>query len=471
VRFEPGVQVLLNDPFAGGTHLPDVTLVTPVFAGEGGPPVFFVANRAHHADVGGVAAGSLPAPRGPDGRARALTIDDEGFRLVPTRLDDAVRARFAAASRVPDDRVGDLAAQEAANAAGVRALEALVARCGLDEVRAWNSALQDYAERRMRAVLAALPEGTATFTDFLDDDGLGDAPIPLPVTVTLAGGEAVFDFRAAPDQVDGPMNAVRAIVVSAVFYVLECLAGDDMPANAGLLRPVTILTRPGSIVDACPPAAVSAGNVETSQRLVDALFGALAVLAPGRIPAASGGSMNNVLFGGIDAGGGAFVHYETLGGGAGASAAGPGASGRHTHMTNTLNTPVEALERAFPVSIEAYALRPAATPVAGEHPGGVGVRRIYRFQVPAEVTVVSERRRRPPWGQGGASAGTVGRNRLLRAGGAVVELPGKVTLRVEAGDCLEVETPGGGGWRATPGPPESTQNSRQSAGISTAPNA
>jgi 5-oxoprolinase (ATP-hydrolysing) len=468
VSFAPGTQVLLNDPFSGGTHLPDVTLVTPVFAPEAASPVFFVANRAHHADVGGIAAGSLPAPRGADGSARALTIDDEGFRLPPTVLDDATRTRFVDASRVPGDRKGDLAAQEAANAAGVRALTALVARCGLAEVRAWNAALRDYAERRMRAVLAALPPGTATFTDFLDDDGLGDAPIPLPVTVTLGAGTAEFDFRAAPDQVAGPMNAVRAIVVSAVFYVLECLAGGDLPANAGLLRPVTILTRPGSIVDADPPAAVSAGNVETSQRLVDAIFGALALLAPGRIPAASGGSMNNVLFGGVDAAGAPFVHYETLGGGAGASAEGPGLSGRHTHMTNTLNTPVEALERAFPVTIEGYALRPVEPAPPGEFSGGAGVRRIYRFHGPAEVTVVSERRRLAPWGLGGAAPGASGRNRLVRANGEVVPLPGKITLRVEAGDRLEVETPGGGGWRAAS---DQNQNSRQSAGMSTSPNA
>ena len=460
VAFEPGMQALLNDPFAGGTHLPDVTLVTPVFAPGHGPgadderkPAFFVANRAHHADVGGIAAGSLPAPQGPDGTCRALTIDDEGVRIPPVALTDNVRRRFEAASRVPDDRRGDLAAQESANLVGVRALAELVARCGLPALNRWNAELLDYAERRMRAVLSALPAGEVSFTDHLDDDGMGlGLSIPLPVMIRLAGGGAEFDFRGAPDQVAGPMNAVRAIVVSAVFYVLKCLAGDEMPANAGLLRPVRILTRPGSIVDALPPAAVSSGNVETSQRLVDTLFGALALLAPDRIPAASGGSMNNVIFGGTNADGAPFVHYETLGGGAGASARGPGLSGRHTHMTNTLNTPVEALEQAFPVRIEAYALRSddRGEPPPGEHAGGRGVRRIYRFLRPAEVTVISERRRLAPWGVGGARPGQRGRNALLRADGTEEDLPGKFTRRFEAGEALIVETPGGGGHRARP---------------------
>jgi 5-oxoprolinase (ATP-hydrolysing) len=463
IRFEPGMSVLLNDPFAGGTHLPDVTLVTPVFLPGGERPMFFVANRAHHADVGGISAGSLPAPRGADGVVRALTIDDEGLRLPPVVLDEEVEARFAAASRVPDDRHGDLQAQRAANDVGVQALLALVSRGGEAAVTAWNAALLDYAERRMRRVLADLPSGEASFTDWLDDDGHGEAPIPLPVSVRLRGDTAEFDFTAAPDQVAGPMNAVRAIAVSAVFYVLKCLAGDEIPANAGLLRPVTIRTRTGSIVDALPPAAVSAGNVETSQRLVDALFGALALLAPGRIPAASGGSMNNVLFGGrlpgVDAGN--FVHYETLGGGAGASAEAPGASGRHTHMTNTLNTPVEALERLFPVRIETYALRPAPDARPGEHAGGAGIVRAYRFLVEAEVTVLAERRRLAPWGVGGAAAGALGRHRLRRTDGSEVKLPGKVTLRVAAGETLIVETPGGGAHPA--------QNSRQSAGMSASP--
>ncbi len=471
VPMRPGVQVLLNDPFAGGTHLPDVTLVTPVFApgdaadGEGAP-AFYVANRAHHADVGGVSAGSLPAPRDLDGVGRRLTIDDEGFRLPPAPLDDALRARFAAASRTPADRRGDLRAQEAANRLGALRLQAWIADQGRAEIDRLGEALLDYAERRMRALLRDLPDGAWTFTDQLDGDGLHDAPIPLPVTLRITGDRATVDFRAAPDSVDGPMNAVRAIALSAVFYCFRCLAGDAMPANAGLMRPIEVLTRPGSIVDAEPPAAVSSGNVETSQRLVDAVFGALAQAAPDRIPAASCGSMNNVLFGGRLADGAAFVHYETLGGGAGGGPAGPGADGVHVHMTNTLNTPIEALEHAFPVRIERYALAPAADAALGEHRGGRGVVRRYRFLAPAEVSLVTERRTTRAWGVNGGAAGALGANRLIDADGHATPLPAKVSLRVQANQAIEVQTPGGGGWRPPSG---DAQSARQSAGRSADP--
>ncbi|MCB9549742.1 MAG: hydantoinase B/oxoprolinase family protein [Myxococcales bacterium] len=441
VPMAPGMSVLLNDPFAGGTHLPDVTLVTPVFLPGEAAPAFFVANRAHHADIGGVAAGSLPSPRRADGSVRPLTIDDEGFRVGPTPLDDALRARFAAASRTPDERVGDLRAQEAANAVGARRLAALASATLAD-------ALLDHAERRMRAVLAALPDGAWHAEDWLEDDGTGDEPIALPLTLTVAADTATFDFRAAPPQVDGPVNAVRAITLSAVFYALRCLAGDDLPANDGLLRPITVLTRPGSVVDAVEPAAVSAGNVETSQRLVDVIFAALAQAAPDRVPAAACGSMNNALFGGVGPAG-PFVHYETLGGGGGGGPAGPGADGIHVHMTNTLNTPVEALEQTFPVRIDRYALAPPHAVPPGVTRGGRGIVRTWRFLVPAEVTLMTERRRLAPPGSGGAPAGPRGHNRLLRADGTAVPLPGKVTLRVAPGEAVEMQTPGGGAWRPT----------------------
>lgn len=446
VPMAPGVQVVLNDPFAGGTHLPDVTLVTPVFLPGDARPTFYVANRAHHADVGGVSPGSLPAPRRPDGSVRALEIDDEGVRIPPTALDDALRRRFADASRLPDERYGDLRAQEAANRLGARRMVELAERLGRAAVERLDDALLDYAERRMRATLAALPDGAYHALDHLDDDGTDDAPIPIPVTVRIAGEAAEVDFTAAPDAVAGPMNAVRAIAESAVFYVFRCIAGDAIPANAGLMRSITVMTREGSIVDAAPPAAVSAGNVETSQRLVDVLFAALAPAAPDRIPAAACGSMNNVLFGGERADGRRFVHYETLAGGAGGGPAGPGASAIHVHMTNTLNTPIEALERDFPVRIERYAIRPRGA-IEGEQPGGAGVVRRYRFLVPAEVSLITERRRRPAPGLNGAADGMRGRNRLIRSDGAVETLPGKAAVKVQAGDVIEVATPGGGSWR------------------------
>ncbi|MEZ4434529.1 MAG: hydantoinase B/oxoprolinase family protein [bacterium] len=453
IPMTPGTQVLLNDPFAGGTHLPDVTLVTPVFLPGDPRPAYYVANRAHHADIGGVSPGSLPAPRRPDGTVRPLTIDDEGFRLPPTALDDTLRARFAAASRLPDERHGDLRAQEAANRLGAARITALAHALGPTERDRLDAALLDYAERRMRAVLRSLPDGTHTFTDHLDDDGVGDEAIPLPVTVTLRDDTALVDFTAAPDAVAGPLNAVRAIAVSAVFYAFRCLAGEAIPANAGLLRPIEIRTRPGSIVDALPPAAVSAGNVETSQRLVDALFGALARFAPDRVPAAACGSMNNVLFGGHRPDGAPFVHYETLAGGGGGGPAGPGADAIHVHMTNTLNTPIEAIERDFPVRIERYAVRPPAEAIEGIKPGGAGVIRRYRFLAPAEVSLITERRRGAAWGHNGAPPGARGRNRHLRADGTITELPGKAAVLVAAGEAIEIETPGGGSWKPAKGAP------------------
>lgn len=446
-----GVEVILNDPFMGGTHLPDVTLVKPVFLGDSPRPSFYVANRAHHADVGGETAGSFPVPRLADGTSRALTIDDEGFRMGPTVLDDHVRERFASASRRPEDRAADLSAQTAANRAGVAALRALVSRHGLAHVEAMNEALLDDAELRIRAAIRALPDGEYAYTDALDDDGYTDEPVPITVRLSVKGDELTVDFRDAPPQTPGSMNAVRAITESATYYVLRCLAGDEMPSNAGLMRPVTLLTTPGTLLDAVPNAAVSAGNVETSQRLVDVLFGALAQAAPDRVPAASCGSMNNVLFGGQRPDGRVFVHYETLGGGAGASSVGPGCDAIHVHMTNTLNTPIEALERDFPVRIEAYSVRePAPQGAEGDHPGGRGLRRVYLFDCEAEVTVVSERRRQGAPGLWGARAGAVGVNTLLHADGRVESLPGKVTVRVKPGDRLSVETPGGGGWRRAP---------------------
>lgn len=438
-----GVSIILNDPFAGGTHLPDVTLVTPVFID--GRLRFIVANRAHHADVGGVSPGSLPSPRRADGSVRALTIDDEGVRLPPLPLDAATRARFINASRVPAEREGDLRAQEAANQRGMQRLRALVQRAGDAAIATATTALLDYAERRMRAVLAALPDGEWHAVDALDDDGTRDAPVPLPVRLVIDGDQATLDWTAAPDAGPGPLNAVRAITLSAAFYCMRCLAGADLPANAGLMRPLTIRTRPGSIVDARPPAAVSSGNVETSQRLVDVVFAALAQAAPDRVPAASCGSMNNVLFGGTHDGR-AFVHYETLAGGAGGGPQGPGADGIHVHMTNTLNTPIEALEQAFPVRITRYALAPPGPAPTGAHAGGRGVVRAYRFEAAAEVTLMGERRRQGPPGQGTIQRGAPGRHRVIRADGSIDGLPGKCTVRVQAGDVVEVTTPGGGPW-------------------------
>ncbi|MEE8410325.1 MAG: hydantoinase B/oxoprolinase family protein [Myxococcota bacterium] len=455
VDMRPGIHVILNDPYAGGTHLPDITLVSPVYlpGHESGRPAFYVSNRAHHADIGGKSPGSMPSPRNASGDVEPLTIDDEGWRCAPTILDDAVRDSLCAASRTPDERLGDLRAQEAANIVGARRLIEMVEAMGPEALEARNEAVLAYSERRMRAVIAALPDGDYRFEDALDDDGTDDRPVPIPVTLRIAGDSARVDFSQAPDSVPGAVNAVRAIAVAAVAYVFRCLGGADVPANEGLMRPIEVITREGSLCDARAPAAVSAGNVETSQRLVDVLYGALAQAAPDRIPAASGGTMNNVLFGGTDTRPGPrqgtpYVHYETLACGAGGSAVGPGASAIQTHMTNTLNTPIEELERLFPVRITRYALRPSPpTAEPDDTPGGAGVVRAYTFLADTDVTLISDRRRLAPWGLGGAAGGQPGRNLLRRTDGTESALPGKVQLSVSSGDTVVVETPSGGGWR------------------------
>jgi len=428
---------IVNDPFAGGTHLPDITLVAPVIPAGAGLPLFFTATRAHHADVGGVSPGSMPL---------STSIDEEGLRLSPQPYTPAVLETICTASRLPDERRGDLMAQQAALELGRRRLAEMCARYGTAEFTAGSRRLIDYATQLMRAVIREIPDGTYRFTDYLDDDGFSARDIAISCELGVAGEKITCDFSASADQVPGPLNAVRAITLSAVSYALRCLAPEEMPDNAGVMAPVTVITRPGSIVDAQPPAAVAGGNVETSQRIVDVVFGALAQALPARIPAASGGSMNNVSAGGLDpATGRQYAYYETLAGGAGAGPRGDGAAAVHTHMTNTLNTPVEALEHAYPLRVEAYRIR-SGSGGNGLHRGGDGLVRRYLFTAAAEVTLLTERRTRGPWGLSGGSAGAPGHNLLLGIDGEMRELPGKCRLEVKAGERLRIETPGGGGW-------------------------
>ena len=437
----PGDMVVLNDPYRGGTHLPDVTLVTPFFCG-GDRPAFFLANRAHHADIGGMSAGSMPL---------STEIFQEGLRIPPLRLvrqgefDAELLALLLANVRTPVEREGDLAAQAAANRVGARRLEEILAVFGQAEAERYCGALLDYGERLMAEVIAAIPAGRYAFEDVLEDDGAGGGPFTVACTVEIAGGRATVDFSACADQVAGCLNAVRAITLSAVAYVFRCLAPEELPGNAGALRPIEVVTRPGSLADCRFPAAVAGGNVETSQRLVDVLLGALAQALPGRIPAASCGTMSNLTVGGSDPGRGElFTYYETLAGGAGGGPAGPGASGLQTHMTNTLNTPVEALEQAFPFRVRRYALR-SGSGGAGLNPGGEGLERELELLAPARVTLLTERRRVPPYGLAGGGPGGCGRNRLERDG-EVRELPGKCSFQALPGDRLTIATPGGGGW-------------------------
>jgi N-methylhydantoinase B len=452
--FAPGDVVILNDPTLGGTHLPDITLVSPVFVPGGpaeGEPPFLVASRAHHADVGGMSPGSMPL---------STELYQEGLIIPPLKLVEAGRRNAAAWRlilrnvRTPAEREGDLAAQLAAHAVGERRALAIVARYGLAETLAYAEALLAYTERLVRQVVARLPAGPWRFADCLEaPDGRA---LPLAVSVWAEGERLVADFAGTAPADSGNLNAVRAIVESAAAYVLRCLAaaelGGDVPMNAGAFAPLEVRLPPGSLLDAPPESAVAAGNVETSQRVVDVLWGALAQALPGWAPAASQGTMNNLTFGGRHPEGGrAFAYYETLGGGAGAGptlAAQPGAaaaSGVHVHMSNTRNTPIEALEHALPVRVERYTLR-RGTGGAGRFAGGDGLVRDLRFLVPVTVTVLAERRAAGPWGLAGGHPGAPGDNVLLGPTGTETPLPGKFTRRFEAGEGLSLRTPGGGGW-------------------------
>lgn len=442
--FRPGDAVLVNDPFAGGTHLPDLTLVSPVFLG-GRTPEFFVASRAHHADVGGAAPGSMPLAR---------EVYEEGFRAPPVflarggRIEPDVLALLLANVRTPEERRADLDAQLGAQRTGEARLRELARRHSKAALAHAARALMDHAERCVRAALRALPAGRWRFADALDDDGLGNGPLPIVVTLTLGGGRARLDFTGACPQAAGPVNAVLAVTRAASAYVLRCVVGGDFPVNDGAFRPLEIVAPEGSLVNPRPPAAVSAGNVETSQRIVDAVFGAFARALPGRIPAASSGTMNNLLIGGFDPRlERPFAYYETLGGGHGAGPGWDGASGLQAHMTNTRNTPVEALEHAYPLRVVSTALR-RGSGGAGSYRGGDGIVRAVELRTDARVTVISERRARGPYGLAGGHAGKPGENRVRSDStrGRGRRLPGKFQIDLRAGAVITLASPGGGGF-------------------------
>jgi N-methylhydantoinase B len=440
-ELQPGDMLLLNDPYRGGTHLPDLTLVMPVFGAEP-HPVFYLANRAHHADVGGMTAGSLPL---------SSDIFQEGLRIPPVRIlkqdeiDRDLLQLILANVRTPIEREGDLTAQIAANRVGERRLLELFAQFGLELLQVYGNRLLNYGEQMMSEVIAAIPDGEYCFSDQLDDDGAGRQGITIAVKLTVAGRSALVDLSSSDGQVPGCVNAVRAITLSAVYYAFRLLAEETIFYNAGCMRPIEVLTRPGSIVDARFPAAVAGGNVETSQRVVDVILGALAEALPGKIPAASCGTMNNLTIGGYDPRRERlFAYYETIAGGSGGGPQGPGASGLQSHMTNTLNTPVEALEHAYPLRIERYQLRKGSGG-AGQARGGEGVVKAFRLLADARVTLLTDRRISAPYGLNGGSPGSVGRN-LRISGSECEELPGKCSIQAVVDDVIVIETPGGGGW-------------------------
>jgi N-methylhydantoinase B/oxoprolinase/acetone carboxylase alpha subunit len=442
VRMEPGDMVLLNDPYRGGTHLPDITLVAPVFLARDRRPSFYVANRAHHSDVGGMSPGSMPVAR---------ELFQEGLILPPVRIvrrgrlvSDLLRLLLANV-RTPVEREGDLAAQIGANRVGEARLRALVARHGREVVRGQALALQRYTGRMVRAAIRAIPDGNYRFADVLDDDGFGSGPLTIAATVRIHGERATVDFTGSGRQAAGSVNANEAVTLSACLYVFRCLVTEDIVYNAGVSGPVNVIAPEGTVVNANRPAAMAAGNVETSQRITDVVIGALAQAIPERMPAASQGTMNNVTFGGVDPRSGRrFAYYETLGGGMGGRPGLPGLDGVHTHMSNTRNTPIEAIEHDLPIRMRQYRLRRDSAG-AGRWPGGEGLVREYELLAEAAATVLSDRRTHAPWGASGGGPAAPGRNTLIREG-REEPLPGKVDLRLRPGDRLRIETPGGGGW-------------------------
>ncbi len=440
--WEAGDVAVLNDPYCGGAHLPDITFVAPVFWGE--TLVGFVANRAHHADVGGMAPGSLPSS--------AKEIYQEGLRIPPLllwrrgELNREVLDLILANVRTPHERLGDLRAQYASCQTGIRRLQELAGRYREKLLRAGMGAILDYAERRMRAALAQLPPGTAEFVDYLDDDGIGTEPLPIRARVTVGSGQIEVDFAGTAPQAAGPVNAVFAVTASAVYYTVRAVADPTIPPNAGCYRPIAIRAPEGSLVNPRPPAPVGGGNLETSQRIVDVLLGALAQLVPERVVAACQGTMNNVALGGLDPRTGKpYAFYETIAGGLGARPFADGIDGVHSHMTNTLNTPIEALELAYPLRVLCYEFVPGSGG-PGKYRGGLGLRRdLTPLGHVARVSLLTDRRRTRPYGLAGGQPGAPGKNLLIREG-KEIELPGKLTLELHPGEVLSIRTPGGGGY-------------------------
>src|SRR5579864_8303537 len=458
---QPGDVVMLNDPFRGGTHLPDITLVAPVYVQSHGRsgrsytnPDFYVASRAHHADVGGAYPGSMGLCR---------EIYQEGVRIPPVKLmragvtDRDVLAVLLNNVRTPEEREGDLGAQIAACHTGAERLREVCARYGVGRAKKAAGDLLEYAEELMRAFLERVPAGEYRAEDYLDSDGIVDRPVKIAVAIKVhapgrvrrqnAGATLVtIDFTGSDPQVEGSVNAVEAITYSACFYVFRCLLTEDVPAAAGLMRPIRVIAPQGTIVNARPPAAVAVGNVETSQRIVDVLLRALAQAVPDRIPAAASGTMNNLTIGGIDPRTGEpFTYYETIAGGMGARPGKPGVSGVHTHMTNSLNTPAEALEYAYPLRVRSYSLR-SGSGGEGKFYGGEGIIREIEVLTDCEVTLLADRRSRGPWGLSGGADGAAGKTTIVRWNGSLESMAGKFSTRLYKGERIRIETPGGGGW-------------------------
>ncbi len=450
LSLQPGDVALLNDPYTGGTHLPDLTMVMPVYLPRSREPFFYVANRAHHADVGGAQAGSMSLSR---------EIFQEGIRIPPVkifangRIVRDVLELLLANVRTPHEREGDLTAQVASCRVGERRLLETVRKYGARQTGDYGRHLLEYSARMMRATIREIPDGIYRGEDFMDNDGVSDEPIAIRVTIRIRGARAEVDFTGSSPECAGSINAVKAIADSAVFYVFRCLVNDQVPATSGLLRPIRIIAPEGTIVNARPPCAVAGGNVETSQRITDTLLRALAKALPGKIPAASQGTMNNLTFGGRDTrphrGNAPFAYYETIAGGMGARPGRNGESGIHTHMTNSLNTPVEVFEHAYPVRVRHYGIRHGSGG-RGQYRGGDGIVREIELLVPMQVGMLSDRRKFAPYGLAGGKPGEIGKSELIIKG-KNRRVAAKGSFYAPVGAIVRIETPGGGGWGKSAG--------------------
>jgi N-methylhydantoinase B len=441
-KFHPGDVIALNDPYSGGAHLPDITFVAPVFVDH--ELLAFVANRAHHADIGGKEPGSVAGD--------TTEIYQEGLRIPPVRLwkdghvDQELLDLILLNVRTPHERTGDLTAQLASCHTGIDRLQALASRFGTRLLNRAMTAIMAYSERRMRKQIADLPAGTASYEDYLDGDGIENDPIPIAVKVTTAADAITVDFTGSAPVAAGPVNAVMAVTASATYFTIRALTDPEIPPNAGCYRPISIVAPPNTVVNASPPAPVVGGNLETSQRIVDVILGALAKLYPERAIAACQGTMNSITIGGVDPRNGEpYALYETIGGGFGARPNMDGVDGIHSHMTNTLNTPVEALETAYPLRVERYELI-AGSGGAGRFRGGLGIRRdITALNHTARVSLVTDRRQIAPYGLNGGKPGKVGKNAIIRSGKEVAA-PAKGSLSLHSGETISLHTPGGGGY-------------------------
>jgi len=443
---EPGDVAILNDPFRGGTHLPDITVISAVYSQEALLPLGFVASRAHHSDVGGMSPGSMPL---------AQEIYQEGLRIPPVLLfhrgvrNEDLWETLLANVRTPVERAGDLDAQLAALHTGETRLLEMVERKGAQEVLSAMQGLITYADRLVEAGISEIPDGCYESEDFMEDDGFGSGPVPIRLKMDVTGNRMILDFQGTAPQTTGGINAVAAITSSATRYVVRCmveaLLATPLPAGGGSMSAVDLRLPSGSLVNASAPASVAAGNVETSQRITDVLLQAFGKALPELTPALSQGTMNNTTVGGIDPRtGDTFAYYETVGGGLGAAPQGPGLSGVHSHMSNSLNTPIEALEHAYPFRVVHYGIR-RESGGEGFHRGGDGLRRDIQLLTPGRVTLLTERRLQGPRGAAGGADGAPGENILTRAD-SEEKLQGKVTFDALEGDVISIRSPGGGGW-------------------------